>query len=354
MVASVVDVPSAVSRWLLFSDCGMSAQRHMATAWSCVFALALIDAIWLPHSTLTFSSANWLPLAGEVLVFLLTGVLIAVAFSRLRDDDSRLASCLRQGLVATELLRRTVFVMSAMLTTGVTLSYLITAAGQPLMDSLLARFDQSLGFDWKYFLDITNSESRVAGLLAWAYRTTGWVTQLVIVWAGLTGNGERLAELLAILGICTVGLCGCMLLFPAAGAFAYFDPSSQLFSNYGARDQMWTFGQTFIMLRNGALSVIDLSSLDGIVSFPSFHTILGILGIYAARSVRWLLAFILPINVIMIVATMPVGGHHLADVLAGAGLSFGAIMFVRSQKERLASPAAITIRQLPKLLGGLR
>jgi membrane-associated phospholipid phosphatase len=332
-VAGVVDVPSAISRWFLFSDCGMSAQRHMTAAWTCVFALALIDAIWLPQSKLTFLSANWLLLAGEVLVFVLTGILIAVAFSRLRDDSSRFARLLRQGLVATELLRRTAFVMGAMLTTGVTLSYVTTAAGLPLMDSLLARFDQSLGFDWQHFLEITNSEPRASGLLAWAYRTTGWVTQLVIVWVGLTGNGERLAELLAILGLCTVGLCGCMLLFPAAGAFAYFDPASSLFSNYGMRDQMWTFGHTFNMLRDGSLSVIDLSALDGIVSFPSFHTILGILGIYAARDVRWLLALILPINVIMIIATMPVGGHHLADVLAGAGLSLGAITFVRLQKQ---------------------
>ncbi|MDF0583776.1 phosphatase PAP2 family protein [Bradyrhizobium yuanmingense] len=223
-----------------------------------------------------------------------------------------------------------------MLTTGVTLSYLIAAADLPLMDSLLARFDHSLGFDWEHFLEITNSEPRASGLLAWAYRTTGWVTQLAVVWAGVASNGERLAELLALLGLCTVGLCACMFLFPAAGAFSYFDPASQLFSNYGTRDQMWTFGHTFNMLRDGALSVIELSSLDGIVSFPSFHTILGILGIYAARDVRWLLAFILPINVIMIVATMPVGGHHLADVLAGGGLSLGAIMFVRSQKERPA------------------
>ncbi|MBR0966786.1 phosphatase PAP2 family protein [Bradyrhizobium diazoefficiens] len=128
---------------------------------------------------------------------------------------------------------------------------------------------------------------------------------------------------------------------PAAfEAGSAFDPSPQHFSNYGLRDQMWTFGRTFNMLRDGSLSVIDLSALDGIVSFPSFHTILGILGIYAVRDVRWLLAVVPPINVTMIVATMPVGGHHLADVLAGAGLSLGAIMFVRWQKESPAASAA--------------
>lgn len=76
-----------------------------------------------------------------------------------------------------------------------------------------------------------------------------------------------------------------------------------------------------------------MSALDGIVSFPSFHTVLGVIAIYAVRDTRWLLAFIVPLNATMIVSTMPVGGHHLADVLAGAGLTLAAILVVRRQKE---------------------
>jgi membrane-associated phospholipid phosphatase len=98
---------------------------------------------------------------------------------------------------------------------------------------------------------------------------------------------------------------------------------------------MWSFGRTFNLLRDGSLAVVDLSALDGIVSFPSFHTALGVMGIHAARDTRWLVAFVLPLNATMIVSTMPVGGHHLADVLAGAGLTLGAILLVRWQKADL-------------------
>jgi membrane-associated phospholipid phosphatase len=38
---------------------------------------------------------------------------------------------------------------------------------------------------------------------------------------------------------------------------------------------------------------------------------------------------VLLLNATMIVATLPVGGHHLADVVAGAGLTLGAILLVR-------------------------
>jgi membrane-associated phospholipid phosphatase len=75
--------------------------------------------------------------------------------------------------------------------------------------------------------------------------------------------------------------------------------------------------------------VIDLSSLQGVVSFPSFHTMLGVMTIYALRDTRWIMIPVLVVNGAMIVSTMPVGGHHLSDVLAGAGLTLGAILLVR-------------------------
>jgi membrane-associated phospholipid phosphatase len=75
--------------------------------------------------------------------------------------------------------------------------------------------------------------------------------------------------------------------------------------------------------------VIDLSALQGVVSFPSFHTVLGVITIYALRDTRWLMILVLLLNGTMLVSTLPVGGHHLTDVLAGAGLTFGAILLVR-------------------------
>lgn len=333
-----VDYQSLLRRWLLFSDHGVAAQRHMAVVWSCILACGLADAIWLPCSNLSFVASNWASLAQDAGYIALVGVLVALAFYRLRNDGSRVGTTLRTALVTTELLYRTALPFAALLVAGATLSYVITAADLPLRDALLARLDHQLGFDWLHFLGITNSSPFAAALLRHAYEAIGLVIELVVFWFGLVRNGERLAEFLAILSLCTVGLCVGMLLVPAAGAFAYYGPAPELFGNYSAMGAMWTFNHTFNMLRDGSLSVIDLSALDGIVSFPSFHTVLGALAIYAVRDTRWLLAFILPVNATMIVSTMPVGGHHLADVLAGAGLTFAAILVVRWQKENV--PAA--------------
>jgi membrane-associated phospholipid phosphatase len=335
----------------MFSDHGVAAQRHMAVVWTCVLACALADAVWLPYAKLSFVASNWASLVQAACYIALVGILIVVAFHRLRSDGSRAGAMLRKALVTTELLYRTALPFGALLTAGATLSYVITAADLPLQDSLLARVDHRLGFDWLHFLDTTNSSPFVVALLRHVYETIGLVIELAVIWFCLICSGERLAEFLAILGLCTVGLCAGMWLVPAAGAFAYYRPASELFGNYSAMGEMWTFSHTFSMLRDGSLSVIDLSALDGVVSFPSFHTVLGVIAIYAVRDIRWLLAFVLPLNATMIVSTMPVGGHHLADVLAGAGLTLGAILLVRWQKHGVPAGSEIPA---PLLRAGAR
>jgi membrane-associated phospholipid phosphatase len=322
-------VQGIVGRWLFFSDYGALAQRHMALVWSCALACGLADAILLPSSRLSFASSNWTALLKGALGCALIGVFIAVAASRLRSDQKRLAVVLRATLAITELLLRAVVPIGALLTAGVTLSYLITSANLPLHDAVLAQIDRALGFYWPGFLDTTNSTPLLAELLVRVYQSIGPVAEFVIIWLAFSRRGERLAEFIAILGLTTVGLCIIMWLVPAAGAFAYYAPAPQRYENFAALGDMWPFFRAFTMLRDGSLTVIDLSELQGVVSFPSFHTVLGVLTTFALRDTRWLVVPAFILNGAMIVSTMPVGGHHLIDVLAGAGLTVGAILVVR-------------------------
>ena len=324
-----VRLRNVAARWLLFSDYGAVAQRHMAIVWSCVLLCIAADVIWLPGSGLSFAPSNWTVLLQGFVSCLLAGAFIAFASHRLSTDARRPAVLLRKALLLTDLLWRTVLPIGALLVAGVMLSYVITAANQPLRDNLLANADHLLGFDWPSFLKATNSSPIIVTLLTTAYQSTGLVTELVLVWLVFQRRGERLAELIAVLSLSTVALCITMWLLPAAGAFSYFRPAPQLFDRFAAYGEMWTFGLTFAMLRDGSLAAFDLSTIDGIVSFPSFHTMLGVMTINAARDTRWLLIPVLVVNATMILATMPVGGHHLTDVLAGAGLTIGAALLVR-------------------------
>src|ERR1700724_4307275 len=120
-----------------------------------------------------------------------------------------------------------------------------------------------------------------------------------------------------------------MLLVPAAGAFVYFEPAQQLFDNFAAGREMWPFLDAFNALRDGSLTKINISSVQGVVSFPSFHTMLGIITTYALRDTRALLIPAIVLNGTMIVSTLPVGGHYLADVLVGAAISIPAFPGLR-------------------------
>ncbi|MBR0797795.1 phosphatase PAP2 family protein [Bradyrhizobium jicamae] len=322
-------IRAALGRWFMFSDYGPAAQRQMAMVWSCVLACILADTIWLPGSRLSFASSNWTTLVQCLAYCAFAGAFVTVASSRLAADQRRPAMILRSVLLVTELLWRAVLPIGALLIAGSTLSYLITAADLPLRDSALADVDHLLGFDWPDFLRAANASPLVAMLLTKAYLATGLITQLVLLWLVLRRRGDRLVEFMAVLSLSTVALCITMWLVPAAGAFAYFKPAPQIYGNFAAFGEMWSFSRTFAALRDGALSVFDLSNIDGVVSFPSFHTMLGVMTIYAARDTRWVALPVLVVNATMIVATMPVGGHHLADVLAGAGLTIGAIFLVR-------------------------
>lgn len=318
----------------MFSDHGAVAQRHMAIVWSCVLCYALVDVIWLQSSRLSFAPSNWTILLKCAACSAFAGTFIAIASSRLAEDRGLPAALLRQVLLRTELLWRTFLPIGCLMATGITLTYLITAANLPLRDNVLADVDHLLGFDWLSFLQATNFSPLVVKLLAKAYNAIGPVADLVVMSLVLRRRGDRIAEFMAVLSLSTVAVCIGMTLVPAAGAFAYFHPAPQLFANFSALGEMWTFLRTFLMLRDGTLSVIDLSAPDGIVSFPSFHTMLGLITIYAARDTRWLMIPVLVVNGTMILATMPVGGHHLADVLAGAGLTLGAILLVRRKSVR--------------------
>ena len=80
-----------------------------------------------------------------------------------------------------------------------------------------------------------------------------------------------------------------------------------------------------------------LRSPQGIISFPSFHTSVGILFVYTARRHLWALAVLIPLNLLLIAAALPIGGHYLVDLPAGAAVA-ASIVATRVIQHRLPAP----------------
>src|SRR5258706_11540378 len=81
-------------------------------------------------------------------------------------------------------------------------------------------------------------------------------------------------------------------------------------------------------LRDGTLTTVALYDIKGIITLPSYHTVLAILLTYVYRNQPRMLSVVLPLNLLMLVAIPSVGGHYLADILAGGAVAALSIWIV--------------------------
>jgi membrane-associated phospholipid phosphatase len=79
-----------------------------------------------------------------------------------------------------------------------------------------------------------------------------------------------------------------------------------------------------LALRGGGPLSFDLSQLQGLISFPSYHTVLAVLLTYAHRRSLLLIPIAL-VNGIMLFSIPTVGQHYLVDIIAGAAVAVLAI-----------------------------
>ncbi|TIU39739.1 MAG: hypothetical protein E5W28_04405, partial [Mesorhizobium sp.] len=100
--------------------------------------------------------------------------------------------------------------------------------------------------------------------------------------------------------------------------------------------------QELLRLRSGEPFSLLVTRAEGLATFPSYHTVLGILVVYALRDLPALAWPVGVLNALMVVSTLPEGGHHLTDVLAGAAVGVTTVMFTRALQYKL-KPAPLTV-----------
>ena len=79
-------------------------------------------------------------------------------------------------------------------------------------------------------------------------------------------------------------------------------------------------------LRSGEQRTIGFRDAEGLIAFPSFHTIWAILLALAFRHRRRLFVVAVALNLVVILSTLTTGWHYLSDVLGG-GLVVGLVAF---------------------------
>jgi membrane-associated phospholipid phosphatase len=85
----------------------------------------------------------------------------------------------------------------------------------------------------------------------------------------------------------------------------------------------------FDALRAGTMSKIVLMGVNGLITFPSFHTALAVILAYVTRGIKYVFPIFVALNILMIAATPTTGGHYFVDIVAGLALVCAVIRVTR-------------------------
>lgn len=221
--------------------------------------------------------------------------------------------------------------MALISTMGALASYAIVRLTNGEADAWLAAVDRTLGFDWVSAYRFYADRPLLARFAEVAYLSIFFSPTVVITALALSGDAERARGLAAAFGIALLITLAIFCFCPARSALAYhlgsevdYMPATGI-GHLAAMDQ----------LRAGAMTVIDIRSLAGMITFPSFHAVSAVLFIWAAWPVAWLRWPCLAINLAMLIVTPVQGTHYLIDVIGGVTVALVAIGALYLPRPRL-------------------
>ncbi len=208
-------------------------------------------------------------------------------------------------------------------------SYLIATLRLPLRDVQLAGMDAALGFHWLAWLGRIEPYDLLQSVFRYAYNSIFVQIFASVVYFSLAGRRDRNRELLwtsMISAFVCVSLSG---FFPAYGPYT--------------NGKMPEWSAVLQSIRDGGVTNFRIADMQGIVAFPSFHTILGILVMYAHRPPARTFVPVAILNVLMLVAIPFAGHHYLVDMIAGAVVAAVSIAVVQAvmRPRSLALPQGV-------------
>jgi membrane-associated phospholipid phosphatase len=272
--------------------------------WVCLAVVVVVDILLL--ATVGFT-VQW---RGVLLVAAVSAGMWALGhFYSTRRPDTRIAAL---AFGASYLIA---FTLAAAI-----FNYLGACLNLPLLDAQFARADVALGLDWMATLAFTDARPAFGAMLRFAYGTS--MPQIVAVFIVLAASGQlvRLNHFLALFTATALITIVTSIAFPSAGAFVFYNPPADLRDVVGHDAGIWHL-EHFQAIRSGTMRTLDTGAIEGLITFPSFHTALAVITTWAFWRTRYLSIAALVLSAVVIASTVPVGGHYFVDIFAGAAIA---------------------------------
>lgn len=191
----------------------------------------------------------------------------------------------------------------------------------PLIDDALMKIDHFLGFDWRHHAAWLNDQPAwFNAFLAFCYQSYGM--QAVILVPALfirrqSDQAQRFVMVFLFTGMVTALLSA---LLPAEAMFLHFGIDPAAYPNLEPAAAL-LHQPELLAMRHHTTNMLVYPGM-GLVTFPSFHTSMGVILIYVAINLPLLRLVAIPLNLGMIFSTPFHGGHYLVDIIAGIVIAF--------------------------------
>jgi membrane-associated phospholipid phosphatase len=312
----------------------MKEGRFHATMAAVALAIGLFSVYGLWANQLTVSAEQYYP-SLVVWGFLLAGA--AFYWWRREERLSNVFLMVFWGLLLGSLQALPVFIAARQ------------NAG--LHDALLARVDAALGIEVPTVQSLMEQLPALRRFLEIAYNMLLPLMALAIIVPPLCGRMDRAKEYaVSCLAAALISL-PVFAVFQAVGPWAHY--------SFPPNDAQARYMRLFFALKAEGWFELEPTISEGLVTFPSFHTILAVLAALALRStpyLRW------PAGVLaslIALATVTTGWHYVADVVGGllvAGVSVAVArgyLWLESGRQPAPSRQLAAANDSPEPAGGL-
>lgn len=191
--------------------------------------------------------------------------------------------------------------------------------GAPLQDARLAAIDAALGLDHRALVAWVAHRPGLANLLLIVYLFTVPANLALAIFLPMFGQFERTRRFIGDFALLLAITIVISAFVPGGGSF-YLEPyPAEVLSNLPPRAgvmHLLRYDET----HQGAMRILDLTNMAGVATFPSFHVAMALFIARAFWGVLWLRPLGVTAAALIIVSTIPIGGHYFVDILATLAL----------------------------------
>lgn len=219
---------------------------------------------------------------------------------------------------------------------GAFASYATQRLAMPLQDELFLSLDRWLGVDWLAFVHYIDDRPVLAEWLRKAYAS---MAIQIVAPALLLAVLERIDELRVYLLSYAIALTATIVIaavLPASSAVTLVDNSMFHELRFAGRTPL----DHLARLREAGPLDFTNSGIGGLVSFPSFHAVVGALTPLSLRSVRPVFYVLCLVDAGLMVGTVTDGGHYVVDPIGGIAVAYLSYRMAQSieSRRRRSSP----------------